>query len=145
MSLTTATITLRRSPLPVMPTRRTPRNVPDSTPFGAGILPRTYWTGNYGWIPSEEDSRAAAAMFAGSASEPDWDQIAAERAWEDAYESGPANVQSSNPDNGGTCLACGLASDYRDMHGLCPVCEGLAESASQRSTYAGAGLGWIDP
>ena len=126
----------------VKPTRHAPR---PPAPFGQGILPAIHWSGSYGYIPGQDDAAWAAQSFAGDL-EPDGDGgfpseeiIQAGVRWDELYATAVAEGTAE-------CVACGRKDDFIDeTTGLCPPCEIAAESASQQSRYAGAGLGWIDP
>jgi hypothetical protein len=104
--------------LPVKPTRRTPRS---SSSFGTGILRSLPFAGRMPY--TAQDLADAAAMFADDATqEPDWDALAAQRAWEDAYEAGH-------------CLACGDRTPFLTEQGLCDRCDEIAceTSTTQRA------------
>lgn len=65
----------------VKPTRRTVRT---SSRFGAGILPFVPFVGVMPYTP--QDLADAAQMFAGNASNPDWDAMTTEAAYYDQVE-----------------------------------------------------------
>ncbi|MGP0069495.1 MAG: hypothetical protein ACLQGP_38595 [Isosphaeraceae bacterium] len=69
--------------------------------------------------------------------EPDWDAIAAQRAWEDAYEAGL--IASPEIDR---CQLCGATSVDLTFQGLCDRCDDAAIDASIASQNYAAGLGF---
>jgi hypothetical protein len=85
------------------------------------------------------DDLDEAAMFAADAteSEPDWDSIAAQRAWEDSYEAGL--IASPEIDR---CLLCGATSVDLTFQGLCDPCDDAATDASTACQNYAAGLGF---
>ena len=99
--------------------------------FGIGVLPATRWTGSYGWMPEEADARFAAQMFAMDRSEPtdkEWDAIAVDREWEEAY------YELAALDTPSMCGCCGRSSDFVSAEGLCPPCEIALETAQEDSS-----------
>ena len=81
------------------------------------------------------DDMDDAAMF--DEADPDWDSIAAQRAWEDAYEAGrlaPPEIDR--------CLLCGATSDDLTFQGLCDPCDDRATDASTTCQNYAAGLGF---
>jgi hypothetical protein len=89
--------------------------------------------------PAVDDLDEFAAMFADDANEPepDWDAIAAQRAWEDLYEAGL--IASPEIDR---CLLCGATSVDLTKQGLCDRCDDAATDASTASRNYAAGLGF---
>ena len=108
-------------------TRRSGAGIPAYRPF-AGRMPYT-----------QADLDEAARMFADDATEPepDWDAMAAQRAWEDAYEAGrlaPPEIDR--------CLLCGETSVDLTFQGLCDRCDDAATDASTASQNLAGGLGF---
>lgn len=114
---------------PIKPNRRTPR-APGR--FGAGILPRERWSGDYGWLPGRDDAAWAAQAFAGEPGR-EWDREAGEAIAIDAMGSLTPLV--------GICLLCGDRDDLTEQ-GLCDHCDAMATEATIAGENERSGSGY---
>ena len=100
--------------------------------FGQGIIPHAGRRMPY----TQADLDEAVLMFADSTSEPDYDTLAAQRAWEDLYEGGLLT-----PVEFGRCALCSEVSGDLNESGLCDRCEDRAIDATTACRNYAAGLG----